>query len=623
MEDDVKQINFKKLGLKAGLEIHQQLDTTHKLFCNSSAAMKERELAGIIKRKQYPVASELGEIDIATQHEFLRDRTFYYQAFPHETCLIELDEEPPRGINEDALRTAIEIALMLNCEIPDEIHVMRKTITDGSNTSAFQRTAVVGMNGFLRYKGKKIPITYINLEEDAAAIVGEEGGNVTYRLNRLGVPLVEVGTGIMSGFTPEEIQDIAFNIGMIFRSTRRVRRGIGTIRQDVNISIKGGARTELKGFQELGMIAKIIENDVRRQLSLIEIKKEVKNRKVRKITSPPVDVNNILKDTESKILKSIIDGGGTVFAIKLPGFDDMLKKEIYPGKTLGKDLAEFVSNFGVKGIIHSDEDLMKYQVFNDFIKIKELLKTEKDDAVVLIGEYKNKGKAAEMLIERCNQILVGVEKEVRGVTEDGGSKYNRPLPGEHRLYPETDVIPITVTKEFITRIKKNLPEPWTKKLAKFKKMGLSDDLAKQALRSEYVDIFERIVKEKKVDAKIVANFFVSTLKDLEKREGVKTENINEKHYLDVFDGLHKKKIVKEALPQITKHLATKPHASIVEAIKELNLSPIKPQELKKIVEEVAANPSFDYEKTLGVVMSKVRGRADVETVIKLVKKYKK
>lgn len=616
-------INFKKLGLKAGLEIHQQLDTTHKLFCNSSAAMKEKEVAEIVRRKQHPVASELGEMDIATQHEFLRDRTFYYQVFPKETCLIELDEEPPRGVNEEALRIAIEIALMLNCEIPNEIHVMRKTITDGSNTSAFQRTMVVGMSGFLRYHGKKIPIDYINLEEDAAAIVGEENGDVTYRLNRLGVPLVEVGTGILTGFSPEEIQDMAFHIGMIFRSTGKVKRGIGTIRQDVNISIKGGARAELKGFQELGTMTKIIENDVRRQLSLMEIKNEVRKRGVRNITSKPVDVNEILKDTKSKILRSIIDGEGTVFAIKLSGFDAMLKKEIYPGKTLGRDLADFVSSFGIKGIIHSDEDLMKYQVFEDFIKLKEFLRTGKEDAIVLIGEFKDKGKVAKLLIERCNKILIGIEKEVRGVTEDGGSKYNRPLPGEHRLYPETDVIPITLTKEFITKIKKELPEPWTKKLVKFKKMKLSDDLAKQILRSEYMEMFENIVKARRVDPKIIANFFVSTLKDLEKREGVKVENLTEKNYLDIFDSLQKKKIVKEALPQITKYLATNPHVKVKDVIEKLELKAINLKELKNIVEEIAPKPNLNFEKALGLVMSKVRGRADVEVVMKLVKKYKK
>jgi glutamyl-tRNA(Gln) amidotransferase subunit E len=619
----VDSINFKKLGLKAGLEIHQQLDTTHKLFCNSSAAMKEKEVAEIVRRKQHPVASELGEMDIATQHEFLRDRTFYYQVFPKETCLIELDEEPPRGVNEEALRIAIEIALMLNCEIPNEIHVMRKTITDGSNTSAFQRTMVVGMSGFLRYHGKKIPIDYINLEEDAAAIVGEENGDVTYRLNRLGVPLVEVGTGILTGFSPEEIQDMAFHIGMIFRSTGKVKRGIGTIRQDVNISIKGGARAELKGFQELGTMTKIIENDVRRQLSLMEIKNEVRKRGVRNITSKPVDVNEILKDTKSKILRSIIDGEGTVFAIKLSGFDAMLKKEIYPGKTLGRDLADFVSSFGIKGIIHSDEDLMKYQVFEDFIKLKEFLRTGKEDAIVLIGEFKDKGKVAKLLIERCNKILIGIEKEVRGVTEDGGSKYNRPLPGEHRLYPETDVIPITLTKEFITKIKKELPEPWTKKLVKFKKMKLSDDLAKQILRSEYMEMFENIVKARRVDPKIIANFFVSTLKDLEKREGVKVENLTEKNYLDIFDSLQKKKIVKEALPQITKYLATNPHVKVKDVIEKLELKAINLKELKNIVEEIAPKPNLNFEKALGLVMSKVRGRADVEVVMKLVKKYKK
>lgn len=616
-------MNYKKLGLKAGLELHQQLNTEHKLFCNSSTEMKEKNVITIVKRKQHPVAGELGEIDLATQYEFLRDRTFQYQVFPKECCEIELDEEPPRLVNPEALEIGLQIALLLNCEIPNEIHVMRKTITDGSNTSAFQRTMVIGLNGFLRYKGKKIKIEYVNLEEDAAAIVGEEDGNVTYRLSRLGVPLVEVGTGILEGFTPEEIQDIAFNLGMIFRSTGKVKRGIGTIRQDVNISIKVGERAELKGFQELGVMAKVIENDVIRQLTMIEIKNELRKKGLRKIIFKPVDVNEIFKNTKSKILKSIIDNGGTVFAIRLPEFDGYLRKEIYPGKTLGRELADFASTFGVKGIIHSDEDLVKYQVFDDFIRLREHLKAEKNDAIVLIGEFKNKGKVAELLIQKCNQILIGLEKETRAVTDDGGSRFTRPLPGAQRLYPETDVIPIAISKEMIEKIKKELPEPWTKKLVRFKKMGLSDDLAKNILRSEYLELFEKTVKEKRVDPTIAANTFSNTLKDLQKRENVKIEQLSEKHFLEVFDSLAKKKIVKEALPEVLKYLADYPGASVSEAVSELKLKPVSTEELKNIVKEVIVQPNLSFEKSLGLVMSKVRGRVDAEVVVKLVKKYKK
>lgn len=274
-----EKINYKRLGLKAGLEIHQQLNTEHKLFCNCSTAMQEKEPIGTIKRKQHPVASELGEIDIATQYEYLRNRTFFYQLFRNETCLVDQDDEPPHELNQEALETAFQIALLLNCKIPDEIHIMRKTLIDGSTISGFQRTAVVGLSGFLRYRGKKIEITHVSLEEDAAAIVSEENGNATYRLNRLGVPLVEIGTGLLIGFSSEEIEDIAFNIGMICRSTERVKRGLGSIRQDVNVSTKQSERVEIKGVQELGLLSKIVENEVQRQLSLAEIRNELKKKK--------------------------------------------------------------------------------------------------------------------------------------------------------------------------------------------------------------------------------------------------------------------------------------------------------------------------------------------------------
>ena len=269
-------MNYKKLDLKCGLEIHQQLNTKHKLFCDCSTETKQKNPLELIKRKQHPVASELGEVDVAAQYEFLRDRKFNYQVFTGEDCLVETDSEPIHPLNQEALEVVLQIALMFNCTIPEEIHIMRKNVIDGSNTSGFQRTVVVGLDGFLEYKGEKIGICHVSLEEDASAIVGEENGNVTYKLNRLGIPLVEIGTDVIEGFTPEEVQDIAYMIGMICRSTGRVKRGIGTIRQDLNISIKGGQRIEIKGVQELGLLSKIIELEVNRQLSLPKVEKEVR-----------------------------------------------------------------------------------------------------------------------------------------------------------------------------------------------------------------------------------------------------------------------------------------------------------------------------------------------------------
>jgi len=621
----MSEINYKKIGLKAGLEIHQQLDTQEKLFCSCSTAMQEKEPIAVIMRKQHPVASELGEIDIAAQHEYLRDRTFYYQVFKNETCLVELDEEPPHEMNREALNLALQIALLLNCQIPDEIEVMRKTVIDGSNPSSFQRTMVVGLNGFFNYKGKKIEIKSVSLEEDAAAIVSEEKGKVTYRLNRLGVPLVEISTGILSNFTPEEIEDIAYQIGMICRSTGKVKKGIGAIRQDLNVSIKGGERSEIKGVQELGLLSKVIENEVKRQLSLIEIKAELRKKGVKKINFKPIEVNKFLQDSNCRILRAVVETGGKVFALKLPCFAGYLKREIFPGKTLGRELAEFVQIFGVEGIIHSDEDLSKYKVEADFKKIREFLKAKDEDAIILVGEPKTNGKVSEELLKKINRILeVGVEKETRSVDEQGITRFTRPLPGAARLYPETDIKPVLIEREFLEKIKKELPEPWTKKYERFKKkFGLSDELAKPLLESKYFELFEKIMEKYKVSPAIVANTFVNILKDLQRREKVDVDRITENHFSQLFDALAKKEIVKEAIPEILKYLANYPGETVQNVVKELNLRPISTAELKKIAEEVIAQPGLTYEKAVGIVMSQVRGRIEAQTVMEVVKKLMK
>ena len=304
-------MNYKDLGLKVGLEIHFQLDVDRKLFCNCSSAMKEKEPIAIIKRKLHPVASELGEIDIAAQFEYLRNRTFFYEVFKNESCLVELDEEPPHNTNEEALKVALQIAKLFNCKIPEYIFVMRKTVIDGSNTSGFQRTMIVGFDGYFEFKGRKISITQVCLEEDAASIEKEENGNVYYKLNRLGVPLVEIDTGIIEGFEPKEIEEIAYQIFLIASSTRKIRRQIGAIRQDVNVSIKGGERVEIKGVQKLSLISKVIEKEVERQLELIK-----KGEKVQKET------------------RAAKEDGSTEFMRPLPGAERMYPEtDVKPIKT--------------------------------------------------------------------------------------------------------------------------------------------------------------------------------------------------------------------------------------------------------------------------------------------------
>lgn len=481
-------MDYKKLGLKCGLEIHRQLDTEHKLFCNCSTRMIEKKPVTIIKRKQHPVASELGKVDVAAQYEFLKDRTFHYQVFPKEDCLVECDEEPIQGLDREALEITLQIALLLNCKIPEEIHVMRKTVIDGSNTSAFQRTVIVGTGGYLEYNGKKVEITHVALEEDAASIVEEDKKNKTYRLNRLGVPLVEIGTGLLIGYTPEEVQEIAYLIGMTCRSTGKVKRGLGTVRQDVNVSIKNGARVEVKGVQELGLMSKIIQLEVQRQMSVPK-----------------------------------------------------------------------------------------------------------------------------------------VEKEVRSANEDGTTRFTRPLPGAARMYPETDIPPIPISKKMVQDIKKDLPESWIEKMDRFeKKLKLSEELAKQIVRSDYLELFEKIVNKYKIDYSVTANVFVSTLKDLRKRENVEIEKLEDKDFYELFDLLKGRKVMKEAIPDVLKYKVKHHDKPMIVGVKKLGLQVISDDKLMRIIKEVIKKNQGAHEgKIIGLVMSRVRGRAKSDNVVRIVKRLLK
>jgi len=256
-------MNYKNLYFKAGLEIHQQLET-HKLFCDCPSALTDNKPDIVLKRKLRAAKGESNILDTAAQYEQLKDKTFNYQAHKENTCSVEYDEEPPHQINKEALETALQVALLFKATISDEIQVMRKTVVDGSNTSGFQRTALIARNGTINTSKGIVRISTICLEEDAARKIKEDKKTVTFNLDRLGIPLIEIATE-PDIKDPEHAKETAELLGMILRSTNKVKRGIGTIRQDVNVSIKNGARVEIKGFQDLRKMPIIIENEVKRQ----------------------------------------------------------------------------------------------------------------------------------------------------------------------------------------------------------------------------------------------------------------------------------------------------------------------------------------------------------------------
>src|SRR5213594_3444551 len=319
-------MDYKALGLKCGLEVHQQLDT-HKLFCEDLSRLSERT-EGTFVRRLRPTQSELGEVDAAAVEEARRRLAFVYQ-ITDNTCLVEADEEPPHEANREALETALLVSLMLKAQPVREVHFMRKIVIDGSNTTGFQRSALIAVDGAIEIDGKRIGIPTILLEEDAARKIAEAKGEVVYRLDRLGIPLVEIST-TPDIETPEEAAKVALTIGSWLRATRRVLRGIGTIREDLNVSVRGGARIEIKGVQELRMIPVYVEREVERQSMLLEVARALKERGVDRVVLEIRDLSTTVSGSASNVVRSAIDGGGKVLGAKLSGFGGLLKGKLGP-----------------------------------------------------------------------------------------------------------------------------------------------------------------------------------------------------------------------------------------------------------------------------------------------------
>lgn len=470
-------LDYASIGLKCGIEIHQRLETGRKLFCRCSSALAQEEPVLSLTRQLRPVVGELGKIDPAALYELLRDRTFRYEIYDEQCCLVESDGEPPFPLDPQALKIALTIAKMLKMDVPDELHVMRKTVVDGSNTGGFQRTTVVGMGNegsVIETSQGPVRVKDLELEEESAGIVSP----AVYRLDRLGIPLVEIGThpDITS---PKQAYETAMAIGQLLRLTH-VQRGLGTIRQDVNVSIRGGARVEVKGLQEIEMLSELVERECERQLALLEIRELVKKKK---FADKPVDVTDVFADTKNKLIKR---AGGRVFAGTLP-FAGLMKRALCKGKTFGKELAEYAAAYGPKGIIHTEEDLDKYGLKDEFAKLP--LKGE----VVFVAAGPNAEAAVKAVLERAKFCAKGVPEETRVAGEDGLTAYARPLPGRERMYPETDVAPVRITEKLLDSI--SLPKTLEERKKFLGSLGISKDQEEQLLLHEKYSLFEKAVRD--------------------------------------------------------------------------------------------------------------------------------
>jgi glutamyl-tRNA(Gln) amidotransferase subunit E len=465
------------------------------------------------------------------------------------------------------------------------------------------------------------------LEEDAARKVGEDSEFIDYRLDRLGIPLVEIATG--PDFTdPHMPAEAALKVGQLIRATGKVKRGIGTIRQDINVSIRDGARQEIKGVQELSLIPLIVEREVKRQLALLRIKDELMKRGAAHIEGKVVNVGKVFSKTKCTLIASVLAKRSTVLAVKLPKFAGLVGKELQPGRRFGTELADYAKVYGkVGGIFHTDE-LPGYGISAEEVsKMRNMLSATADDAITIVAAKKgNAEKALDAVVARANQALLGVPEETRRALPDGNTEFMRPLPGAARMYVETDIPPIVVDEKRLERIRKMLPELPEQKVKRYiGEYKLNKDLAERMSLSENSKLFEELVEKHAVDPMLIAATLEETLVSL-KREGVMVENVQRAALGEIFDLIKTGDIAKEAIPGILREVAK--GLSVPDVVQRLGLGKITEAELAKMVSDVIQENWVLVEKRgrdavqplMGILMEKVRGRVDGRLVHQLLER---
>ncbi len=607
--------------LKVGLEIHQQLASSTKLFCRCNG-FNEGDDEIYFNRILRPTQSELGKTDHAALFESRKAKKMKYIANTNTSCLVEADEEPPHEISKEALDIALTISYLLNSEPVDEIHVMRKLVIDGSNTTGFQRTVIIATGGELKVENISIPVLSISLEEDASRIIEKNQDESTYSLDRLSVPLIEITLAPMK-FKKEETEKIALTLGRLMRTTGKVARGIGTIRQDVNISIDGRNIIEVKGVQQLDMLSNIIEFENNRQQNLIEIKNELFKRGLNldNFKKKSVDVSNIFKNTESKLIKKILKNNGKIMAIKASKFNRLIGQEKQEGTRLGRDISSLVKFFGYGGIFHSDE-LPNYGIIKDECnEINTILENQQNDAFILLtGNKDNMDIAVKSIENRLIQCLIGIPAETRMPTEEGMTNFMRPRPGSARMYPETDIIPVRITDKKRSEIKNSLPESYEKQLDNYKQIGLNDKLSIQIFDSKYKTLFEKLVKEIELPPNFIAAQLTETLINLS-RNNIDISKINDTDLEMIFVEIQNGVIAKESFEKIIQDICNN-ELRLDEIIIQMKEDKLSEHDIERIIKEiiilkkdiVAERGQESFSILMGEAMKELRGKVDGKIV---------
>ena len=485
-QEQADYTELRDLGYRSGLETHQQLDTESKLFCRCPCVIRNDEPDSELLRHMRPTLSEFGDYDGTALMEFKTKKQVHYLLYNDTVCTYEMDDTPPFKADPDALEISLRIAMMLNMSIVDEVHITRKQYLDGSIPTGFQRTAIIGVNGRIPFLGRDLHFIQMSLEEDACREVSDHGHHVFFRTDRLSMPLVEPVTA-PELYTPWETAAAATRIGEVLRSSRSIRRGIGTVRQDVNVSISGGTRVEIKGVPQIGMIEALCRTEGYRQKALLDLRYALRHSS---LTAERFSSDHVVLSGRQRELAADapgIDAGceAPIAAQRLSGFSRYLDWDTQPGSTL---LDEIRGRVRVIACLEAEPPVVKAPR-----SLREAMGVPEDDGLLLFcGPEEDLETAAKEISIRISEAFEGVPSETRQALADGNTDFERILPGPDRMYPDTDLPPEPIDLDMLERVRSNLPpSPWDRRKT-YSALGVSDQLIYRLINWDRADMFDRL-----------------------------------------------------------------------------------------------------------------------------------
>ncbi len=626
-------LDYQAVGLISGLEVHQQLLTKEKLFCRCPAGLYTETHDGEVLRHMRPTLSELGEYDGTALMEFKTKKEIIYLLNQQNVCTYEMDDTPPFLVNQEAIDVTIELCLAMNMDVIDEVHIARKQYLDGSIPTGFQRTAIVGVNGWIPFKGRRLTITHVSVEEDSCREVKDKGHQIVWRTDRLGMPLTETVTG-PELFTPQEVREAILLCGLVARSTGRVRTGIGASRQDVNVSVRGGDRCEIKGVPRAGLAVKLVHNEGLRQCNLLKIREELHRRGLRtpdSIRMTAHDVSDVCATADLGFMQRALQAGGKVYVVNIEGVAEIAQRPTQPDTTFLDELrgrVRVIACLDEAPIVLSSAAMPEFPDKHGILERlrKRVNPGDNDDFFLVFGPEEDCRTAAEEIRIRFADATVGVPKETRQGLVGGFTTFERILPGPDRMYPDTDLPPTRITQQRMEEIRSRLkPPPW-ERIERYTSWRVPEETACYLIRRGGAEIVDAVVEKTGVDGLLAGIVIGQQYKALQ-RSGVPVQRLGVAEWIQIFDLYTDGRIPREAIPTVASTMA-KDNLAARAATEALGIDLQQPEVWKKEAEHLSfdgyrgVKDDSDRKRLLyltGQAVKMLKGKAPAAEVAVLVK----